>query len=383
MSGIFYSDERQRRMYPGGRADATARRLSHFWARVFRMGLLPRRWVTLEVTGRASGLPVRFPLGMARSDGDWYVVSMLGEHCNWVRNVRAAGGEAVLRRRAAVACQLVEVAASERGPILKRYLEQVPGGRPHIAVDRRAPVAAFAAVADLYPVFRVVPTTAARRHRRWPWLVAGLAAIVVLGGIATMLGRPASGTPRLMLPAASTTTRPAGSADGAWLVSQGSVAGFRVAEEFVGMSDDVVGRTTAVTGGATVAGDSVTAASFTVDLRAITVRGKAQPQFEQSLGVAANPDATFTLTEPLLFGSDPSSGGLVTARAHGNVTLHGVTRPVTFAIRGRYTGSTLVAVGAIPVTFSDYGIAGPQGYGALGSLANHGEAEFLLVLRRA
>jgi hypothetical protein len=51
-------------------------------------------------------------------------------------------------------------------------------------------------------------------------------------------------------------------------------------------------------------------------------------------------------------------------------------------IRGRYTGSTLVAVGAIPVAFSDYHIVGPQGYGAIGSLADHGVAEFLLVLRR-
>jgi deazaflavin-dependent oxidoreductase (nitroreductase family) len=155
---MLYSDERLRSMYPGGRADATARRLSHFWAAVIRLGLLPRRWVTLEVAGRSSGKPVRFPLGMARWAGDWYLVSMLGENCNWVRNVRAAGGKAVLRRWSTTPCQLVEVPVAERAPILKRYVEHVPGGRPHIPVDRRAPVAAFEPVADRYPVFRVVPT---------------------------------------------------------------------------------------------------------------------------------------------------------------------------------------------------------------------------------
>jgi deazaflavin-dependent oxidoreductase (nitroreductase family) len=134
MGGLLYSSERLRRMYAGGRADPTARRLSHFWAAAFRLGLLPRRWVTVEVAGRSSGRPVRFPLGMANSGGDWYLVSMLGENCNWVRNVRAAGGQAVLRRRSAVRCQLVEVPAAERAPILKRYVEQVPGGRPHIPV---------------------------------------------------------------------------------------------------------------------------------------------------------------------------------------------------------------------------------------------------------
>ena len=73
MGGVLHSDERLRRMYAGGRADATARRLSHIWAWAFRLGLLPKRWVTLEVAGRRSGRPVRFPLGMAHWDRDWYL----------------------------------------------------------------------------------------------------------------------------------------------------------------------------------------------------------------------------------------------------------------------------------------------------------------------
>lgn len=36
---------------------------------------------------------------------------------------------------------------------LKRLLYR--GARPHVPVDRRAPLAAFAQVADRYPVFRV------------------------------------------------------------------------------------------------------------------------------------------------------------------------------------------------------------------------------------
>lgn len=41
------------------------------------------------------------------------------------------------------------------------YLEQVPGGRPHIPVDRRAPAADFTVVAARYPIFRVVPDPSA------------------------------------------------------------------------------------------------------------------------------------------------------------------------------------------------------------------------------
>jgi hypothetical protein len=44
----------------------------------------------------------------------------------------------------------------ERAAILKRYLEKVPGARPHIPVDRHAPVADFEAIAQDYPAFRVV-----------------------------------------------------------------------------------------------------------------------------------------------------------------------------------------------------------------------------------
>lgn len=151
---LGYSDESLRRMYTGGRGDATARRFARWWARVFTLGLLPRRWVTLEVPGRRSGKPTRFPLGMADLDGKWYLVSMLGD-CNWVRNVRAAQGNVVLRRRRARRCRLVEVPVAERAPILKRYLQKVPGGRPHLQIPPDAPLADFEKLAPAYPVFLV------------------------------------------------------------------------------------------------------------------------------------------------------------------------------------------------------------------------------------
>jgi hypothetical protein len=143
-------------MYATGRGNRTATRFARVWAVVFALGLQPRRWVTLEVPGRVTGRTTRFPLGMADLDGRWYLVSMLGE-CNWVRNVRAAGGDAVLRHGRRRRVRLVELAIPQRAPIIKRYLEKVPGGRPHIPVDRRRPAEAFVAVADRYPVFLVEP----------------------------------------------------------------------------------------------------------------------------------------------------------------------------------------------------------------------------------
>jgi hypothetical protein len=47
------------------------------------------------------------------------------------------------------------VPGADRAPILKRYLNKVPGARPHVAVDRHAPLAEFDAIAAHLPTFRV------------------------------------------------------------------------------------------------------------------------------------------------------------------------------------------------------------------------------------
>jgi deazaflavin-dependent oxidoreductase (nitroreductase family) len=160
-----YSDDDLRAMYAGGRGNATARRFARAWAVVLGAGLLPRRWVTLEVPGRRTGRLTRFPLGMADWQGGWYLVSMLGGHCNWVRNVRAAGGLVTIRHGRARACRMVEVPVAERAPILKRYLQKVPGARPHIPVDHNAPLSEFEAIAARYPAFRVEPAATREESR--------------------------------------------------------------------------------------------------------------------------------------------------------------------------------------------------------------------------
>lgn len=147
----------KRWMYPAGRPNAVARVLNAVANVLHSRGLLaPPHWVTLEVVGRRSGRVVSAPLVVAEHDGERYLVAMLGEDTNWVRNVRAADGRAVLRHRHRERVRLEEVPVAERAPILRRYLAVAPGARPHIAVDRRAPLAELARVAAHHPVFRVV-----------------------------------------------------------------------------------------------------------------------------------------------------------------------------------------------------------------------------------
>jgi hypothetical protein len=43
-----------------------------------------------------------------------------------------------------------------RGPVLKAHLLRAPGARPHIPVDKDAPIEEFEAIAAQFPVFRVL-----------------------------------------------------------------------------------------------------------------------------------------------------------------------------------------------------------------------------------
>jgi hypothetical protein len=80
---------------------------------------------------------------------------MLGEKTNWVRNVRAAGGRAVLRHGRREPVCLTEDRTERRAEVLRRYLAVAPGARPFFAIDRHAPLAEFARIVDDYPVFRI------------------------------------------------------------------------------------------------------------------------------------------------------------------------------------------------------------------------------------
>jgi hypothetical protein len=142
-------------MYQSGRPNRVAAMLNRWWATVWAAGLGPDRLAALEVRGRRTGRLISFPVVIADYRGDRFLVAMLGEGTNWVANVRAAGGNAVLCHGRRESVVLEEVAASERALILQRYLQVAPGARAHVPVDRRAPLADFERIAAQFPVFRI------------------------------------------------------------------------------------------------------------------------------------------------------------------------------------------------------------------------------------
>ena len=119
------------------------------------LGLTPPVLLTLQVRGRRSGQLRDTVLVVTEHDGQRYLVSMLGDGSDWVRNVRAAGGKAFVKRGQSGPVHLTEVPAGERGPILKAYCQVATSGRQHLPVSHSAPLSEFDAVAERYPVFRI------------------------------------------------------------------------------------------------------------------------------------------------------------------------------------------------------------------------------------
>src|SRR5437867_9414182 len=145
----------KRWLYRGQRPNWIARIMNRASAAVASSGIASNYLVTLEVTGRKSGRIFSLPLVMAVVDGQRYLVSMLGDNVQWVHNVRAAGGKAVLRHGRLEEIRLEEVPAGQRAPILKAYLQRAPGARPHVPVNKDAALSEFEKIAAAFPVFRV------------------------------------------------------------------------------------------------------------------------------------------------------------------------------------------------------------------------------------
>ena len=232
-------------------------------------------------------------------------------------------------------------------------------------------------------------------RRRWGrWLIGAIVvvAIVVVGGPFVFFHFIEGPAPApLSLSSETSTSEPSGSAapattaavDGGWTVTSGSQAGYRVQETLFGQSHTAVGRTSSVSGSLNISSTSVTAGRFSVDLTKVTSdESLRDEQFQgRIMDTAMYPTATFVLTQPIDLGTVPAEGVEVTEQATGALTMHGVTRTVTFPLTARRSGDLMEVSGSIPITFSDWDISNPSGGPA--ETGSTGTMEFLVNLVRA
>ncbi len=83
---------------------------------------------------------------------------MLGPGSDWVKNVEAAHGAAVLRQGRQRPVHLVGVPPAERARILSEYVRVATSGRHHLPVAVGAPLSEFQTIAERYPVYRIDPS---------------------------------------------------------------------------------------------------------------------------------------------------------------------------------------------------------------------------------
>lgn len=97
-------------------------RLNPLVRRLLRIGMPMGDNALLTVRGRTSGEPRTFPITILEAGGRRYVFAAFGE-VNWVRNLRAAAGEATLaqgRNRQPITA--VELTPEDAAPILRTGL---------------------------------------------------------------------------------------------------------------------------------------------------------------------------------------------------------------------------------------------------------------------
>lgn len=173
------------------------------------------------------------------------------------------------------------------------------------------------------------------------------------------------------------------SVEGTWSVTIDSTLRYRVKETINGFGTEAVGETNQITGALTIAGSTVTAADFTVDMTTFhSDEGARDGQFEgRIMAVDQFPTGRFVLTSPIELGSIPAAGETITATATGELTLRGVTRPVTFDVSAALQNGRIGVLGNIGVVFADYSIPNPS-FGTI-STDDEGLLEFVLVFDAA
>jgi len=177
------------------------------------------------------------------------------------------------------------------------------------------------------------------------------------------------------------------SADGMWNVVAGDdvFVGYRIQELFGGQTIEktATGRTPAVEGSIAIDGTTISSATFTADVTQLASDEARRDAAVGTRGLQTEtfPEATFTLTDPITLPSAPAVGEEMTVSATGDLTLRGVTKPVTLELTAQWTGSAVTIAGSAPIVLADFDMEVIEIPGLV-TVADNGVLELQLVLQR-
>jgi polyisoprenoid-binding protein YceI len=164
----------------------------------------------------------------------------------------------------------------------------------------------------------------------------------------------------------------------------GSFVGYRVEEELSTIgSNTAVGRTPDVTGELTIDGTDLTEVTVTADLTGLeSDEGFRDGSAQRALGTDEFPEAVFATTEAVDLGADPGEGSTVTTSAAGELTLHGVTQPVTVDLEAELIDGVIVVTGSTSIDMTEFGITPPV-LGPVVTISDQGEIEVQLFFAKS
>jgi len=137
---------------PGG----MTKKINSFLGWLFSRGIGSKRWVQIQHKGRKSGKAYATAVNWTEVDGQRYLVAPRGE-TQWVRNVRADDGKAVIKRGKSEAVRLEEVPIAERAPIIKNYVTENKVVKGEFGVEPSDPIEKYQEIAPNHPTFRIHP----------------------------------------------------------------------------------------------------------------------------------------------------------------------------------------------------------------------------------
>jgi polyisoprenoid-binding protein YceI len=235
------------------------------------------------------------------------------------------------------------------------------------------------------------------QHRLRNWIIAGIVVVVVLavGGPFVYIHFIEGPAPaKLTLPGEETSTTSGSTAgtatkgsaeqvNGTWNVGAGSIVGYRVGEVLIGQNSTAVGRTEKVWGSLTIGGEAVTKGSFTVNMSSVTSdQSERNAQFDgRIMDVSTYPTAQFVVTKPISLGAGLEPGTVKHYPATGRLTMHGVTKPISFNVSMELQGNGAYVLAEVPIVFADWDISNPS-VGGFVTTQNSGTLEVLLHLVR-
>lgn len=210
------------------------------------------------------------------------------------------------------------------------------------------------------------------------------------GSSAASGSTPAAGVTTVAAADTKTTPAASGGVEGTYKSTDGSVAGYRVRELFVGglAKVDAVGRSEAVTASVTLArtGGSLVARGLTatVDMTQIKSDESRRDTRMRTTGLETDKfgTSTFTGSGDIALPADAEKGQAVKVTIAGKLTLHGVSKDVEIAADARLADGTLEVVGRLPIKMPDFAIEPPE-IPDFVKADDDGVLEFKLVMKKA